>query len=119
MVIALLFFLCYNRCMELTPEVKELYKELLSELNKFGKIVIEEKKTSFHLKSGSAFAGVHPRKKYFILNIVSSAPIKSSRIVEQEQVSKNRFHNRVKIEKAEDIDKELLNWLKEAYALTA
>jgi len=105
--------------MELTPEVQSLYKELLRELDKFGTIVIEEKKTSFHIKGGSAFAGVHPRKKYFILNIVSSAPIKSPRITDQEQVSKNRFHNRVKIEKSEDIDKELLKWLKEAYTLTA
>ena len=106
--------------MELTPEVKNLYQQLLDELQKFGKVVVEEKKASFHIKgSGAAFAGVHPRKAYFILNIVSVAPIKSLRIVEQEQVSAHRFHNRVKIEKPEDIDKELLNWLKEAYKLTA
>lgn len=105
--------------MELTPEVKELYMKLTTELQKFGKIEVEEKKTSFHIKSVAAFAGVHPRKQYFILNIVSAAPIKSNRVVEQEQVSAHRFHNRVKIEKAEDIDKELLGWLKEAYALTA
>jgi hypothetical protein len=105
--------------MELTPEVKDLYQRLITELQKFGKIVVEEKKTSFHIKSGAAFAGIHPRKKYFILNIVSAAPIKSERVVEQERVSAHRFHNRVKIEKTEDIDKELLSWLKEAYSLTA
>ena len=106
--------------MEITAEVKALYEQLLEELNKFGKIVVEEKKTSFHIKgSGAAFAGVHPRKAYFILNIVAAAPIKSPRIMEQEQVSAHRFHNRVKVEKPADIDKELLNWLKEAYLLTA
>ena len=105
--------------MELTPEVNDLYRRLISELNKFGKITVEEKKTSFHIKSGAAFAGVHPRKQYFILNVVSAAPIKSARVVEQAQVSAHRFHNRVKIEKAEDINKELLGWLKEAHKLTA
>jgi sorbitol-specific phosphotransferase system component IIBC len=106
--------------MEITPEVNNLYQKLLGELNKFGEITIEEKKTSFHIKgSGAAFAGVHPRKGYFILNIVATEPIKSLRIVEQEQVSAHRFHNRVKIEKAADINKELLSWLKEAYMLTA
>ena len=106
--------------MELTSEVKNLYQKLLAELQKFGAVIVEEKKTSFHIKgSGAAFAGVHPRKAYYILNIVSSAPIKSPRIVEQEQVSAHRFHNRVKIEKPEDIDKELLGWLKEAYTLMA
>jgi sorbitol-specific phosphotransferase system component IIBC len=91
---------------------------LLGELKKFGEITVEEKKTSFHIKgSGAAFAGVHPRKAFFILNIVAAEPIKSFRIVEQEQVSAHRFHNRIKIEKAADIDKELLSWLKEAYLL--
>ena len=105
--------------MELTPEINDLYRGLIAEVNKFGKITVEEKKTSFHIKSGAAFAGVHPRKHYFILNIVSAAPIKSVRVVEQEQVSAHRFHNRVKIEKAKELDKELLGWLKEAYTLTA
>ena len=105
--------------MELTPEVNDLYGRLITELNKFGKITVEEKKTSFHIKSGVAFAGVHHRKQYFMLNIVSAVPIKSARVVEQEQVSAHRFHNRVKIEKTEEIDKELLGWLKEAFSLTA
>ena len=105
--------------MELTPEVNDLYRRLITEVSKFGEITVEEKKTSFHIKGGAAFAGAHPRKQYFILNIVSAAPIKSARVVEQEQVSAHRFHNRVKIEKAEDINKELLGWLKEAYTLTA
>jgi Domain of unknown function (DUF5655) len=104
--------------MELTPEVKDLYQRLIIELQKFGNITVEEKKTSFHIKSGAAFAGVHPRKQYFILNIVSAAPIKSARVIEQEQVSAHRFHNRIRIEKLEDINKELLGWLKEAYTLT-
>jgi hypothetical protein len=105
--------------MELTPEVNDLYRKLVTELQKFGKITVEEKKTSFHIKSCAAFAGVHPRKQYFILNIVSAVPIKSSRVVEQEQVSAHRFHNRVKIAKTDDIDKELLSWLKEGYSLNA
>ncbi|MFC2024662.1 DUF5655 domain-containing protein [Chloroflexota bacterium] len=105
--------------MELTPQVKTLYLELLDELYQFGEVGIEEKKTSFHLKNRVAFAGVHPRKNYFILNVVSSSPIKSSRINKQERVSTNRFHNKVKIEKREDIDNQLLSWLKDAYGLTA
>ena len=105
--------------MELTIEVKDLYQNLLKELERFGGIVVEEKKTSIHLKNRAAFAGVHPRKNYFILNIVSSSPIQSSKIIKQEQVSKSRFHNEVKIETASDINKNLLTWLKEAYTLMA
>jgi hypothetical protein len=34
--------------MELTPEVNDLYRRLITEVNKFGEITVEEKKTSFH-----------------------------------------------------------------------
>jgi hypothetical protein len=103
--------------MELTPEVESLYNQLLFKLKESGTIIVEEKKTSIHLKNRAAFAGVHPRKSYFILNIVSDSPINSPRVIKQEQVSKSRFHNEMKVEKPEDIDGELLTWLKSAYHL--
>ncbi len=103
--------------MELTQEVNSLYQKLLLELKKIGKFKIEEKKTSIHLVNRAAFAGIHQRKNYFILNIVSTAPIKSPRITKQEQVSKSRFHNELKIEKVDDINAEVLTWLKNAYEL--
>ncbi len=103
--------------MELTPKVQTLYNHLLNSVNQFGRVGIEEKKASIHLTKRSAFAGVHPRKDYFILNIVSDKPITSSRIKKTEQVSKSRFHNEVKIESEGEINSELLEWLKTAYEL--
>lgn len=103
--------------MELTSEVNILYQKLLSELKKIGKFRIEEKKTSIHIANRAAFAGVHPRKNFFILNIVSSTPIISSRISKREQVSKSRFHNELKIESIENINTELMEWLKQGYEL--
>lgn len=103
--------------MELSPQVQKLYQQLLSQLNKFGDVLVEEKKTSIHLKNRAGFAGVHPRKEYMLLEIVSNKPITGKRILKTEQVSKSRFHNKVKIENPEDIDSELLQWLKEAHEL--
>jgi hypothetical protein len=103
--------------MELTPEVKLLYKKLIGSLQSFGKLGIEEKKTSIHLTNRAAFAGIHPRKDYFILNIVSDKPITSQRIKKTEQVSKSRFHNELKIGSESDINSELIGWLKTAYEL--
>lgn len=103
--------------MKISPVVKDLYQTLLVELRKLGEFSEEVKKTSIHLKSGKAFAGVHPRKDYFILNIVSDNPIKNPRILKSEQVSKNRYHNELKVEKPADINMELLAWLKTAYEL--
>ena len=103
--------------MDLTPEVKTLYRHLLKKLEALGNIRVEERKTSVHLVNRVAFAGVHPRKNSFILNIVSDSPIKSERINKTEQVSKSRFHNELKVQRLEDIDNELLQWLRRAYEL--
>jgi len=35
-----------------------------------------------------------------------------------EQVSKNSFHNEIKLASPSDVDEELLGWLKDAYALS-
>lgn len=103
--------------MELTPKVNTLYQHLFTKLKTMGNVLVEEKKTSIHLKNRAGFAGVHPRKEFFLLEIVSDQPLKSERILKSVQVSKSRFHNQVKIETAEDVDDQLVQWLKQAYDL--
>lgn len=99
------------------PNVRTLYDQLLHKMSDFGTIIVEPKKTSIHLKHNTAFAGVHPKKSYFVLNIVSASMINSSRIKKAEQVSKHRFHNELDIKVVSDIDTELIGWLHTAYDL--
>lgn len=100
------------------PVVKAIYKELLKQLREFGPVGEEAKKTSIHLTNGTAFAGIHPQKAAINLNIRSEQSIKSPRVSKSEQVSKSRWHQNVKLTTPEDVDQELLGWLKEAYHLT-
>lgn len=97
------------------PNVRAVYDRLLAHLRTFGPVHEQPKKTSIHLANTSGFAGVHTRKNYFILNIRSDHPIDSPRIVKAEQVSKSRYHQEVKIQSLDDVDAELLTWLKAAY----
>lgn len=101
------------------PNVREIYNLLLSHIHTFGPVHEQPKKTSIHLANASGFAGVHTRKNYFILNIRSDHPINSPRIIKSEQVSKSRYHQEVKLEKPDDVDAELLAWLKAAYDLSS
>jgi hypothetical protein len=39
----------------------------------------------------------------------------STLLTKTEQVSKNRFHNELKLNSPDEIDEELLGWLKDAY----
>ncbi len=98
--------------------VRAVYDFLLTQLRTFGPISEEPKKTSIHLANTSGFAGIHTRKNYLILNIRSAHPIDSPRIVKSEQVSKSRYHQEVKLQRIDDVNGELLSWLKAAYELS-
>lgn len=99
--------------------VRAAYDALMRELQRFGPVVEDPKKTSIHLVRRTGFAGVHPRKAWFVLTIRTTTAIDSPRVVKTEQVSKNRVHNDIKIQTADDIDPELLGWLAAAYDLSA
>src|SRR5579862_1532897 len=77
--------------------VRSIYHRFLEVLHTFGPFQEEPKKTSIHLVRTVGFAGIHPRKSYLILNLRTDYPIDSPRVVKSEQVSKNRFHNEVKL----------------------
>jgi hypothetical protein len=99
--------------------VTKLYESLMKRVRTLGEVIVEPKKTSIHVKHRAAFLGVHPKKKWLDLNIVTDAPIKSGKVLKTEQVSKSRYHNMVRICSEKDINPELLGWLKQAYILMA
>lgn len=103
---------------ERDPIVSAIYNKLVQELRSVGPFDVEEKKTSLHFARGSAFAGVHPRAKGILLNIRHAEPIKSQRFRKVEQVSKNRYHSEVLLENPDQVDHELIGWLKDAYSLS-
>ena len=97
--------------------VRTIYNRLLEALQGLGAFSVEPKKTSIHLVNKVGFAGVHPRKNYLYLNLRTEHAIENARVVKTEQVSKNRYHNEIKLDSPDAIDAELRGWLREAYAL--
>lgn len=95
----------------------ELYEHLLQRIKAIGPFQIEIKKTSIHPTRKSAFAGVHPRKLFLMVTIKAKEPIDSGRVAKAEQVSKGRWHLDVWVATKEEIDADLLGWLKQAYEL--
>jgi hypothetical protein len=97
--------------------VTVIYEKLIAELQKFGALKIEPKKTSIHLGNRFGFAGVYTRKDYINLEVHLDYKLISKRVLKVEQASANRFHHTIKLSSPKDIDKELLIWLKKAYEL--
>lgn len=102
-----------------SPASRQLYQDLLTALKPLGDFREEVKKTSVHLVRNSAFVGVHPRKQYLLLTIKAQEPIQNPRILKSEQVSRNRWHLELKLLGMEEIDEELLSWVRQAYELCA
>lgn len=98
--------------------VREVYELLMRKLKSdLGNYQLEFKGTSIHIVAKSAFLGVHFMKSALVLNIVLDHEINSSRVHKVEQVSKSRFHNEIRLSSLDQVDEELVSWIKEAYKL--
>lgn len=97
--------------------VTTIYEKLISELHTFGPVKIEPKKTSIHLGNRFGFAGVYTHKDYINLEVHLNYQLTSDRVLKVEQASANRFHHTIRLTQPEDINQELLTWLKAAYEL--
>jgi hypothetical protein len=101
-----------------SPANRALYDFLLERVKSLGPVVEENKKTSAHIVAGKgAFLGVHPRSDGLLVNIVLDRELGGERVAKREQVSKSRYHNEVRIFSPQDIDEELMGWIRDAYQL--
>ncbi len=98
--------------------IRAIYDRLVAMAESFGPVEQDPKKTSIHLNRRTAFAGVAVRKAHIVLTIKSDRPIKSPRVFKSEQTSPKRFHHEIKLSAIDDLDAELLAWLKAAYDLS-
>jgi Domain of unknown function (DUF5655) len=97
--------------------VRAIYDRILDAANQFGPVREEPKKTSIHLSNRTAFAGVVTRKDALILTLKSANDLSSPRIVKHEQVSAHRWHLDVRLQSSDQVDAELLTWIRTAFEL--
>ncbi len=101
------------------PHVRPLYEWLLISVRELGDVQEAPKKTSIHLDHHKSFAGVYTRQSYINVRFRLDHPIQDSRILKVEKLSKRRYLMTVKLEDLDEIDDQLMGWLKEAYELSA
>lgn len=99
------------------PEVKATYAAILKAAKSLGPVKEEARKTSIHLVRRSAFAGVATRKTALILTPKSDSDVASKRITKREQASAHRWHLETRLEVPEQVDGEIVAWLRKAYEL--
>jgi len=101
------------------PALAAIHAGLLGAVLGIGPHEIEDGKGSYLVRNGRAFLGVHPRRGGLLVNIVLDRGIHSERMAKVEQVSRARFHNELLLTSPQEVDHELVRWVREAYSLTA
>ena len=101
-----------------SPHVREIYDKILVACGEFGYVAEDPKKTSIHLNRNSAFAGVKTQVNSLVLTLKATEDIPSDRIANRLQASARRWYCYVKVSSPEEVDAELLGWLKNSYDLS-
>jgi len=104
---------------KMTPEVRAIYQALLGAARAIGPFKEDPNQSSIHLRCGTVFAGVTPRKDALILTIKSEADIRSKRISKRQQASAHRWHLEIRLDDPKQVDAQLKAWLKDAMALSS
>ena len=97
---------------------KKLYSELKKIIRKkIGNFKIESLPCCIHFVSSYTFAAVYALKNKIRIHFTLDYKLDSSRIDKFNQMSAKRYLYSIDIEKEDEIDKELISWLKKAYNL--
>jgi len=99
------------------PGIRRIYDAIVRTARAFGPFEEEPKKTSIHLARRAAFAGVATRKDALVLTLKSAHDIADARVQKREQVSANRWHLEIRLREPKDVDRQLAEWLRDAYEL--
>ena len=100
-----------------SPSVAATYDALVAEARRFGPVREEPKKTSIHLARRTAFAGVAIQRAALILTLKSARDITSKRVRRREQISAGRWHVEVRLAAPDEVNSQIVGWLRRAYAL--
>lgn len=96
--------------------LRPIYDKLLKELAKFGKDVeISPKKTCVSLRRSKQFALVQPSTKTRVDVGIQLKGIPAQGRLEASGSFSSMVTHRVRLESADDVNKELIGWLKQAY----
>ena len=97
---------------------KTLYKKLCNEIRKEnGPFKVESLECCIHLVSTSTFAAIKILQNKLQIDFSLNHEIKNKRFIKSLKMSEHRFLYLLEIRNEEEIDDELLNWIKEAKEL--
>lgn len=99
------------------PWLRETFAALVAEIEGWGPLRVDAVKTSINLAARAHFAGVTVQRDALTVGFVLARRVEDPRIVRHEDLGGRWTGHRIRIAKPDDLDAQLLDWLKEAYVL--
>ena len=99
--------------------VRDLYDHLLLLVSKFGPIDVRVGTFSISIRNLSTFVEIIPERNHMTITFIRDEKLDEFPIYQSYQRSKHRCSNLIKVESKDEIDEQLINWLNDAYLLTA
>lgn len=115
-----------HSCIEYDPEdlfsgkgdeIRDIYNVLISRVKEFGDVEIHSGKWNMTVRRLSTFLSIMIEKSHLTLVFISESPIDEFPVYQNYHHSGSRFSNSVKIESTDEIDEQLIRWLKQAWEL--
>lgn len=97
--------------------IKETYDKLVEVVNKIGEVKVTAVKSAIFFKTKSTYIEIKPRKEYLFIAFYLDKEVKEFPISRTLQLSKNRVVHVVHLGTPSDINKQLIDWLKQSYKL--
>lgn len=99
------------------PRLREIFDLLVAEMEQFGPLRIDAIKRNINLIARHHLGGVEVQQKALRLGFLHDEPLESERIVRVTRLGPHRVGHTVKLHSPDDVDDELLGWLRKAYEL--
>ena len=100
-----------------SPEVTRIYLALERLIREFGPFSAVPTKSQITLLARTTFAGVTVRKNWLNLGFVLTREINHPRITRSEKISPRTSVHTVQLRSVRNVDSQLRDWLREAYAV--
>ena len=99
------------------PELRPVYQAVLDRVDAFGPVVVEPVGVGILLKSRRTFAELRPRRGRIACSVVLSRTLEHPRVVRMMRTSPKspRRAYFVDLRSVDDVDEELVEWLRESY----
>lgn len=98
-------------------EIRELVYQLISKLETFGEIELNPVKSVIQVKAGATFLSIKPKKDYVELEFQLGEEIDEFPIHRTIRISGNRVLHFLCLQTVDDINDQLIRWLKASYLL--